>query len=88
MRQGGAAEWAGRCCVRGDRRTTMVHDNDTRESPAVVTATSEIDARLNKLREDSQGAAGGAKSAFVLLVHPTEPKVLMAKEERRGWSRR
>ena len=57
-----------------------------RESPAVVAATSEIDARLNKLREDSQGAAGGAKSAFVLLVHPTEPKVLMAREERRGWS--
>ena len=36
MRQGGAAEWAGRCCVRGDRRTTMVHGDDARESPTVV----------------------------------------------------
>ena len=34
MGQGGAAEWAGRCCVRGDRRTTMVHGDDARESPA------------------------------------------------------
>ena len=34
MRQGGAAEWAGRCCVRGDRRERAVSGDDARASPA------------------------------------------------------
>ena len=36
MGQGRAAEWAGRCCVRGDRRTTVVPGADARESTNVV----------------------------------------------------
>ena len=34
MGQGGAGERAGRCCVRGDRRTRAVYGDDARESPA------------------------------------------------------
>ena len=34
MGQGGAGEWAGRCCVRGDRRERAVSGDDARESPA------------------------------------------------------
>ena len=54
------------------------------ESPAIAAAIDGIDARLDELRDASQGAAGGAKSVAVLLVHPDEPKVLLALEPRPG----
>ena len=41
-----------------------------------------IDERLGELRNASQGEAGGFAAAFVLLLHPDEPKVLLAREER------
>ena len=31
MGQGGAGEWAGRCCVRGDRRERAVSGDDARD---------------------------------------------------------
>ena len=52
------------------------------ESPKVATAIRAINARLLELLDASQGAAGGAKSVTVLLVHPDEPKVLLAQETR------
>ena len=54
------------------------------ESPNVATAIRAINARQLELLDASQGAAGGAKSVTVLLVHPDpdEPKVLLAHETR------
>ena len=52
------------------------------EAEAVATTKAAIDARLGELRNASQGEAGGFRAAFVLLQHPDEPKVLMARQER------
>ena len=52
------------------------------ESPKVASAICAINARLLELLDASQGAAGGAKSVNVLLVHPDELKVLLAQETR------
>ena len=52
------------------------------ERPAVDTGIRAIDARQVELLQATQGAAGGAKSVTVLLVHPDEPSVLLVQETR------
>ena len=52
------------------------------EADAVATTKAAIDGRLGELRNASQGEAGGFAAAFVLPLHPDEPKVLLAREER------
>ena len=49
---------------------------------AVARTKAGVDERLSELRNASQGEAGVFGAAFVLLKHPDEPKVLMAREER------
>jgi 8-oxo-dGTP pyrophosphatase MutT (NUDIX family) len=57
-------------------------------APAVAAAKAGIDARRNELHAASHGEGGGFSAAFVMLVHPTEPKVLMARECRDGYGTR
>ena len=57
-------------------------------APAVAVAKAGIDARRNELHAASQGEGGGFSAAFVLPVHPTEAKVLMARECRDGYGTR
>lgn len=57
-------------------------------APEVATAKAQIDARRKELHDESQGEAGEFSAAFVLLVHPTEPKVLMAREQRNHFGER
>ena len=57
-------------------------------APSVAAAKAGIVARREELHDASQGDAGGFSAAFVLLVHPTEPKVLMARECRDGYGTR
>jgi 8-oxo-dGTP pyrophosphatase MutT (NUDIX family) len=57
-------------------------------APAVAAAKAGVGARRQELHAASQGDAGGFEAAFVLLVHPTEPKVLMACEYRNSYGTR
>ena len=57
-------------------------------APAAAAAKAEINARRGELHAVSQGEGGGFSAAFVLLLHPTEPMVLMARECRDGYGTR
>ena len=57
-------------------------------APEVAEAKAQIDARREELHEATQGEAGGFAAAFVLLLHPTEPQVLLARERRNRFGER
>ena len=57
-------------------------------APEVAEAKAQIDARREELHEATQGEAGGFSAAFVLLLHPTEPQVLLARERRNRFGER